>query len=161
MHQIQIRNTDARIVYLAVVYHLGRPGSEIDPETMGNHRAALLPIIETVRTQLEAAIVTLDLEPWQIQRLGQAVLGVSNELRQYEISEGRSMVPNFSETVRDFWPESEQDPNIVSDLVQHTVMLRRQLHASISSAEAEIATAAAAKEAQFIRQKRWWQIWKR
>ena len=161
MPLIQLRNTDARIVYLAVVYHLGRPGSEIDPETMGNHRAALLPIVETVHTQLEAAIVTLELEHWQVQRLGQAVLGVSNELRQYEISEGRSMVPQFSKTVRDFWPESEQDPSIVSDLIQQTVMLRRQLHALISSAEAEMAAAAAAKEAQRMRQKRWWQVWKR
>ena len=160
MHQIQLHNADAKIVYLAVVYHLGRPGSEIDPETMGNHRAALLPIMETVRTQLAAAIVTLNLEHWQVQRLGHAVLGVSNELRQYEISEGRSIVPNFSETLRDFWPESEQDSHIVSDLVQQTVMLRRQLDASISAAEAEMAAATAVNEAQRVKQKRWWQIWK-
>ena len=162
MPLIQLQNTDARITYLAVVYHLGRPGSEIDPETLGGHRASLEPMNEAIRAQLDNAVVTVDIAPWQLQRLGRALLGVSNELRQYGISEGRSVVPGFSEALTEFWPESARDPDVASDLVQHAVMLRRRLDAAIGEAEAEMAAAQAAADLERAeRRGRWWQVWKR
>jgi len=159
---IQLQNADARIAYLGVVYHLGRPGSEIDPETKLEHRASLEPVSAAIRAQLGNAVITVELAAWQVQRLGQALLGAANELRQYGISEGRSVVPGFSETLTEFWPETAEDPSIASDLVQHAVMLRRRLDAVIGEATAELATAAAAAERE--RQERrgkWWQVWKR
>ncbi|MCB9491965.1 MAG: hypothetical protein H6674_07845 [Dehalococcoidia bacterium] len=33
MTTLQFRSEDARIVYLATIFHLGRPGSETDPNT--------------------------------------------------------------------------------------------------------------------------------
>jgi hypothetical protein len=161
MARIQLQNADARVAYLGVVYHLGRPGSEIDPETMGEHRAALEPVAEAIRGQLENSVITLDLQPWQVQRLGHAIQGASNELRQYGMSEGRSVVPGFSEAVREFWPETVEEPSIAADLVQHAVMLRRRLDAAIGEAEAEMAAAAAAEEERRARRGRWWQVWKR
>lgn len=162
MPSIQFQNADARIAFLAVLYHLARPGSEIDPETLGHHRASLAPLNEEIRAQLDNAVISVDLAPWQLQRLGQALLGASNELRQYGISEGRSVVPGFSEALTEFWPESAEDPTVASDLVQHAVMLRRRLDAVIGEAEAEMAAAAAAAQAERqARRGSWWQVWKR
>ncbi len=162
MARIQLQNVDARVTALAVVYHLGRPGSEIDPETMQEHRSSLEPVQAAIRAQLDNAVITLDVAPWQVQRLGQALLGASNELRQYGISEGRSVVPGFSDLVGEFWPETIEDPSTASDLVQHAVMLRRRLDAVIGEAEAEMAAAQAAAEAERqARRGSWWQVWKR
>ena len=162
MSLLQLQNADARIAYLGIVYHLGRPGSEIDPETMREHRASLDTVKAAIREQLDNAVITIEVAPWQVQRLGQALLGASNELRQYGMSEGRSVVPGFSETMAEFWPESVEDPSIASDLVQHAVMLRRRLDVVIGEAEAEMAAAAAAAEAERqARRGRWWQVWKR
>ena len=33
MATFQLANLDARLAYLALQYHLARPGSELDPET--------------------------------------------------------------------------------------------------------------------------------
>lgn len=162
MALIQLQNADARIVSLAVLYHLGRPGLEIDPETLQGHRASLEPVHAAIRGQLENAVITVEMAPWQVQRLGQALLGASNELRQYGISEGRSVVPGFSAMLTEFWPETEADPSVASDLVQHAVMLRRRLDAVIGEADAEMAAAAAAVEAErAARRGSWWQVWKR
>ena len=162
MPRLQLQNTDARIVQLAVAYHLGRPGSEIDPETMQEHRASLEPVSASIRAQIDNAVVTIDVAAWQVRRLGQALLGASNELRQYGISEGRSMIPGFAETVAEFWPATVDDPALASDLVQHVVMLRRRLNIVIGEAEAEMAAAQAVAEAQSkARRGRWWQVWKR
>jgi hypothetical protein len=159
---IQLQNADARITYLGVVYHLGRPGSEIDPETLDAHRASLNPVGQALRAQIENAVVTIDLGPWQVGRMGEALLGVSNELRQYGMSEGRSMVPGFSDTLEEFWPEVADDPTVASDLVQHAVMLHRRLDSVIGEAKAEIAAAQAAAEAERQAQRgSWWQVWKR
>jgi len=160
--RLQLQNADARVAYLGVVYHLGRPGSEIDPETLQEHRASLEPVQAAIRGQLENAVITVELGPWQVQRLGQALLGASNELRQYGLSEGRSVVPGFREAVTEFWPDTVEDPTVASDLVQHAVMLRRRLDAVIGEADAEIAAAQAAAEAErAARRGRWWQVWKR
>jgi hypothetical protein len=159
---IQLQNADARITYLGVVYHLGRPGSEIDRETLDAHRASLNPVGEALRAQIENAVVTIDLGAWQVGRLSEALLGASNELRQYGMSEGRSMVPGFSDTLEEFWPEVADDPTVASDLVQHAVMLHRRLDSVIGEAKAEIAAAQAAVEAERQAQRgSWWQVWKR
>jgi hypothetical protein len=161
MATIQLQNNDARITYLAVVYHLGRPGSEIDPETLGEHRAALQPLLELLRSQLEQAVVTVETNSGQVQRIGQALSGVSNELRQYGLS-GTSMISGFGETVIRFWPEVETDPGSTADLVRFAVMLRRRLDSVITEAGAELATAAvAADAARRARRGRWWQVWRR
>jgi hypothetical protein len=161
MALLQFQATDAKVAYLAVVYHLGRPGSEIDPETMGEHRASLAPLAEAIRGQLDQAVTSVEANSWQVLRLGRALQGASNELRQYGIAEGRSAVGGFSEALVELWPEAAEDPSIASDLVQHAVMLQRRLAAAVAEAEAEIAAEAAAAEAERqARRGRWWQVWR-
>ena len=161
MTTLQFQNNDARIAYLALVYHLGRPGSEIDPEGLGEHPAALRPLLEELRSQLDQAVVTIEANAGQVQRIGQALSGVSNELRQYGLS-GTSMVAGFAEAVEGFWPEVEADEGAAVDLVQFAVMLRRRLDSVIAEAEAELTAEAEAAEAERrARRGRWWQVWRR
>ena len=159
--RLQFQNNDARIAYLAVVYHLGRPGSEIDPDGLGEHPAALRPLLEGLRLQIDQAVVTIEANSGQVQRIGQALSGVSNELRQYGLS-GTSIVAGFAKTVERFWPEVEGDESEAVDLVQFAVMLRRRLNSVIAEAESELRAEAEAEEvAREARRGRWWQVWRR
>lgn len=156
MAVLQLQNNDARIAYLALVYHLGRPGSELDPDGAGEHPSTLRPLLELMRPQLEQAVVTVEANAGQVQRIGQALSGVSNELRQYGLA-GSSMVPNFAETVVRFWPEVESDHGAATDLVQFAVMLRRRLESVLAEAASELAADAERR----ARRGRWWQVWRR
>ncbi len=161
MATIQLQSNDARIAYLALVYHLGRPGSERAPDGGGGHSSALAPLLEVMRPQLEQAVVTLEANAGQVQRIGQALSDVSNELRQYGLA-GSSMVAGFDETVAGFWPEVQEDHGAAADLVQFAVMLRRRLGSVISEAEAELEAEVAEAEAERrARRGRWWQVWRR
>jgi hypothetical protein len=161
MATLQLQSNDARIAYLALVYHLGRPGSELDPDGAGAHPSALRPLLELLRSQLDQAVVTVEANAGQVQRIGQGLSGVSNELRQYALA-GNSMVSGFGETVTGFWPEVAADHGAAADLVQFVVMLRRRLESVIAEAEAElVANAAAAEAERRARRGRWWQVWRR
>ena len=46
--------------------------------------------------QLGAALVHLDLTPYQLHRLDEGLLGVTNELKAYEMARRRSAVPGFT-----------------------------------------------------------------
>ncbi len=161
MTTLQFQNQDARIAALAVVYHLGRPGSEIDPESGGQHQATLRPLLAGLRAQLAQAVVTIEATADQVQRLDRALLGASNELRQYALS-GVSVVPGFADQLGEFWPDLAEDPGGVADLVGHVVILRRRLDAVFVEAGALLVAESAAREAERqARRGRWWQVWRR
>lgn len=63
MPLLSFRNEDARIVALAITYHLGRPGSETDPATFQRHDLGLAPVGRALDPQLAMAEVRLDLSP--------------------------------------------------------------------------------------------------
>lgn len=161
MPLLQLRSDDARVVYLATVYHLGRPGSEIDPETMQRHDLGLRAVHEALREQLERAVAEIDVSPYQMVRLGEALLGTANELKQYGIASGRSVVPGFSETLHSLYPQTADDPGSAMDLVQHPVMLRNRMAQAIEDAQAQVEAAREAQEQQRRERGKWWQPWKR
>ena len=45
MITITLQQDEPKVLYLALLYHLARPGSEIDPETGKTHVAALEPVM--------------------------------------------------------------------------------------------------------------------
>ena len=162
MTMLQLRNEDARVVYLATVYHLGRPGSETDPETLQRHDLGLRSVHQVLHESLEKAVVEVDVSPYQLTRIGEALLGTANELKQFGIASGQSMVPGFAETLHQLYPETRDDPGIAMDLAQHPVMLRNRMSQAIEDAERQVEEA---REEQ-VRQRReqrgaWWQFWKR
>ena len=59
----------------------------------------LLQTIAHIVPQLGAALVRLDLTPYQLHRLDEGLLGVTNELKAYEMARRRSAVPGFADTL--------------------------------------------------------------
>jgi len=161
MTLLQFRSEDARVVYLATIYHLGRPGSEVDPDTLQRHDLGLRPVQEAIIPQLNQAVVEVEASPYQLIRLAEALLGAGNELKQYALSSGRSMVPGFADALHQLYPETVQDPGIAMDLVQHPVMLRNRMSAAVEQAQRDIEQAREEQQAQHRARKRWWQFWKR
>lgn len=147
MTTIQLQPEDARLAALAVVYHLGRPGSELDGATLQPHEAGLGPLQPVIEGQLGLAVTTLDVTAYQLSRLGEALHGTVNELKQYELSEGRSVVPGFAEAFSRLFPEHATEEGGALDLASQGVMLRRRLDAAVREAAAQVEAARAAAAA--------------
>lgn len=160
MTTLQFRNEDARFVYLATLVHLGRPGSELDPATLQRHDLGLQAVHDYVLPRLNQAVVEVEASPYQVVRLGEALLGCGNELKQFALAQGRSMVPGFSDAVHELYPETVEDPSVAMDLVQHPVMLRNRMAQALRDAQAQIDQAVEDHRAQERAKKRWWEIWK-
>jgi len=143
MTLMQLRNEDARIAYLATVYHLGRPGSEVNRDAPQKHDLGLRHVHDEVLPRLNQAVVEFDLSPYQLVRLGEALLGVTNELKQFGIAEGRSAVPRFVDAMHFLYPESAEEPGVALDIVAHAVMLHRRLGPAIAGAQQAVARASA------------------
>lgn len=160
MTLLQFRSEDARVVYLATIYHLGRPGAELHPDTLQKHNLGLQPIHDEILPRLNQAVVEVEASPYQVIRLGEALLGLGNELKQFAVANGRSMVPRFSDTVHELYPETVEEPSIAMDLAQHPVMLRNRLAYALEQAQAEIDEAKNVAELVRKSRRRWWQFWK-
>ena len=159
---LSLQGRDALFVYLATVYHLGRPGSETDALTLERHEFGLGTIRDALEVQLGLAAIEVEISDYQLARLGQALHGVVNELKQYEMAQGRSAVPGFAEAMQRLFPEVGDEPGAALDLVQHAVMLRRRLDAAVRDAESAVQTAREQATQQASRQGRpLWKVWRR
>ena len=150
---------DARLVALAIHYHLGRPGSETDAATLERHSLGLGPVLEALEPQLvgsaESDVVEVDLSAYQLTRLGAALHGTVNELKQFGMADGRSAVPGFAEAFARLFPEAAEGEALDAfDLVPDAVGLRRRLADAVREAEAEVEAAREAAEAEAERQRR-------
>ena len=173
MPTLQLKDEDARIVALAVAYHLGRPGSETDPGTLQPHDRGLTAVQPRLDAQIGRAAVELDVTPYQLHRIDEGLLGVTNELKAYEMATRRSTVPGFTDKLSSLFPElapgrprheeAEDDADTALDLVTRVVALRRRLAGLVGDARTQMAAdaAAAARAAAEQRRasKKWWQFW--
>ncbi|MSP22738.1 MAG: hypothetical protein EXR66_06945 [Dehalococcoidia bacterium] len=162
MLEVQLTQREARLVYLATLYHLGRPGTEIDPMTREPHDLGLRPVHDALLADLEgpSATATLGLSEYQLGRLGEALLGLVNELKQIELS-GRSVVRGLFEALARTFPEeiSADDPGGAIDLAGEATMLRRRLASAIRAAEATLEAARAAQQTAVADTRPWWKVW--
>ena len=154
MPTVQLANLDARLVYLALQYHLARPGSELDPETKQPAAHGLAEVARALEPQLQQAVATAELSAFQAQRLVSAIAGAMNELKTYPLlAEGRqSMVPKFVAALRRLFPEVADDPDEATQLAGHMMALRRRLEAAVAE-EAPAPEQSAAPRWQFWRRK--------
>jgi hypothetical protein len=168
MPDVQLGEREARLVYLATVYHLGRPGSEVDPVSRQPHGEGLGPVSEVLSSNLANSLerapvngaVTLALSEYQLGRLGEALLGLVNELKQVSLS-GRSVVPGFIEALRRVFPEETEDadPSGAMDLTAEATMLHRRLAGAILEAQ-QVIEAARLEQATPARSAHpWWKVW--
>jgi hypothetical protein len=160
---LHVSSLGGRLLALATVYHLGRPGSELDATTLERHQLGLSGVLPSLEAQLDRPAVEVELTDYQLHRLGEALLGVVNELKQFEMSEGRSVVPGFSAALARLFPDATADhAGGALELVAHAMGLRRRLDIAIREASANVeASRAAALEQASRERRRWWQRWRR
>jgi len=133
---LQLRQEDAKLVFLAVAYHLGRPGSELDPITKQTVEHGLAEVAASLQPQLRLAVSTIGLRANQSRRLLSAMLGSITELKAYamlgagsrESEKGhRSTVPGFDSSLRHLFPEIEEDADAPLQIAERMLVLRRRL----------------------------------
>lgn len=134
---ISLRQEDARLVFLAIAHHLGRPGSELDPVSKQPVKHGLAEVARELQPQLRLAVATISLNPDQLSRLYSGMLGSVTELKAYPMlglrgQGGRmSSVPGFDQTVRHLFPEIEEDLEYAMEVAERMVSLRRRLESQL------------------------------
>lgn len=154
MATIQLSNEDARLTYLALQYHLARPGSELDRESGQGSDQGLTKVAAALEPQLEQAVATIELSADQQRRLDSAIGGSINELKSTPLlaAGGRGTMPAFAETLRRLYPEVAEDPDQALPLAGHMLQLRRRFAGQATEdADDQAATANGF----------WWRFWKR
>jgi hypothetical protein len=139
---LQLRQDDAKLVYLAVAYHLGRPGSELDPVTKQPVEHGLAEVARDLQPQLTNAVATISLRDYQVQRLLSGMLGSITELKAYPMLEirvpeegggRRSAVPGFDRSLRHLFPEVDEDSYASVDVAERMLKLKRRLDEQVAS----------------------------
>ncbi|HLF71822.1 MAG TPA: hypothetical protein VI759_06695 [Dehalococcoidia bacterium] len=131
--ELQLRQEDARLVFLAVAHHLGRPGSELDPLTKQPVEHGLAEVSRAMQPQMRNAVTTLRLNQDQVARLQSGMLGSITELKAYALlrprddTGRRSTVPGFDGSLLHLFPEVEADVEISLDIAERMLMLKRRL----------------------------------
>jgi len=87
--ELQLRQEEAKLVFLAAAYHLGRPGSELDPLTKQPVEHGLAELARELQPQLHLAVATVRLDEAQTRRLLSGMLGSITELKAYRRMTGR------------------------------------------------------------------------
>jgi len=161
---LRLPQRQTRLVALAVAYHLARPGSELDHDTMQEYEHGLAEVPHTLDPQLDAQEATLELGPLQVTLLSAALSSVVNELKTYamlDITPGgrpRSAAPVFDDKLRSLFPEVAADPPAASDLAGEAATLRRPL--PLARARELLDEQRTADQKPRARKKPW-QFWKR
>ncbi len=140
--QLQLRQEDANLVFLAVAYHLGRPGSELDPITKQPVEHGLADVARELQPQLRLAVSEISLNPDQLKRLQSGMLGSISELKTYPMlqlrldengSGRRSSVPGFDRTLLHLFPEVDEDVEESLAVAERMLLLKRRLDERIAS----------------------------
>jgi len=140
--QLSLRQEDAKLVYLAVAYHLGRPGSELDPITKQPIEHGLAETARVLQPQLQNATSTITLDDTQLSKLASGMLGAITELKAYPMLElrtreegggRRSTVPGFDNSLRHLFPDIDDDAYNSLDLAEQMLMLKRKLDERVKS----------------------------
>ena len=164
---LRLPQQQARLMALAVSYHLSRPGSEIDPSTLKEYQHGLAEVLPVIDDQLGEESALLELHPLQAVLLSTALSSVIGELKMYSIFDTmsgtsprpRSTAHGFDDRLRTLFPEVAGDPAYASQLAEEMTLLRRQLP-SARAREIMEEERRAAQEAARASRKRW-QFWKR
>ncbi len=164
---VRLPRHQARLVALAVGYHLSRPGAEIDPDTMREYAHGLGEVLPLIDAQIEADAAALDLNATQAVLLSTAFSSVLSELKMYSLfdsmaegsSRPRSTAAGFDERLRWLFPEIAGDPAYAMVLAEDLTMLRRELPFQRAREVLEEQRRAVAEAKR--RRGKWWQVWRR
>ena len=161
--ELRLEPAQARLVSLALAYHLARPGSELDSATKTPVQHSLAEVSNALQPQLSEAVASITLSAHQLERVSSAVLGAINELKVYPLLEPRppeegggrrTSVPGFDRTLRHLFPEVEEDPDAATALIEPLMALKRRLDVALHQAAEEEPRQAPP------RRRAWWQVWR-
>jgi len=163
---IRLPQHQARLVALAVGYHLSRPGSEIDRESMREYEHGLAEVLPVIDAQIEAELATLDLNAVQATLLSTAFSSVLSELKMYSLFDSmsvgskrpRSTAPGFDDRLRWLFPEIAGDPAYAMILAEEMTLLRREL--PFQRAREVLEEQHRDAEEVKRQRRRWWQFWR-
>ncbi len=162
---LRLPRRQARLVALAVAYHLARPGAELDRETMREYEHGLAEVPPALDPQLDGQEATLELHPLQVTLLATALSSVVNELKTYSMLDAtaggspRSVARGFDDKLRSLFPEVAADAGTAADLAGDAALLRRQL--PLARARELLEEQHHAAEQKRRPHKKPWQFWKR
>ena len=146
---LRLTAEDLRLVRLALLYHLGCPGAELDAST-GQRAAHGLAEVNAAIGARDDSAATLALEEEQKRKLLAAMLGCVNELRVYHLNGGSpSMVPGFNETACRLFPAMADDPEAALAVAESMLMLRRRLARSEATEPGQPGTAELARRSRW------------
>jgi hypothetical protein len=132
---LRLTHDEPRLVYLALVYHLGRPGSELDPSTVQPVEHGLRAVKTTLGNDLEAPEAIIELDDRSYERLLSAMYGAVNELRVHHMRAGApSTTPRFTDTALSLFPELRLDPEAALELSEAMMMLHRRIERAVAKA---------------------------
>ncbi len=139
---LHLSGRQLRVIYLAVGYHLARPGSEIDPHTLQEYPHGLRELPPVLEPLLEREEGTLYLTPFQLLRLDTALLSIINELKSYPLLDTvagtsgrpRSLAPGFDDLLKRLFPQVAEEPDYALELAQEALHLHRQLRPHVQRA---------------------------
>lgn len=134
---LKLTHDEPRLVYLALVYHLGRPGSELNAETMLPLEHGLREVKVALGRDIQSPEAIIELDDWRFQRLASAIKGCVNELRVYHMREGAiSGVARWTETAETLFPVLKEDPEAALDIAEAMMMLQRRIERAVAKAPA-------------------------
>lgn len=135
---LKLTHDEPKLVYLALVYHLGRPGSELDPATRTPMAHGLREVKVRLGNELEAPSSVIQLDEWQYARLHSAIKGCVTEFRVYHMREGASStVDRWTDTAENLFPQLRSDPDAALDLAESMMMLQRRIERAVKAAGSE------------------------
>lgn len=146
---LKLTHDEPRLVYLALVYHLGRPGSELDPVTKMPVERGLRDVKVKLGAEIESDSAIIELDDEQYRKLMSAIYGCVNELRVYHMRNGaESTVARFTETARSLFPDIAAEPEAALDISEAMMMLHRRMERAVQRAEAGSASPPGAESAK-------------
>jgi hypothetical protein len=135
---LELSHDEPKLVYLALVYHLGRPGSELDPSTRAPLEHGLREVMTALGDEIAVGKAVIELDDWQYARLLSAIKGSVTELRVYHMREGASStVERWTETAERLFPQMKRDRDVALDLAQAMMMLERRIARAVKAATNE------------------------
>ena len=141
---LKLTHDEPRLVYLALVYHLGRPGSELDPVTKMPVEHGLREVKVALGSEIESDSAIIEVDDDQFRKLLSAIYGCVNELRVYHMRNGaESTIARFTETARSLFPDIKEDPAAALDISEAMMMLHRRMERAVARAGVMVAPAEA------------------
>jgi hypothetical protein len=132
---LKLTHDEPRLVYLALVYHLGRPGSELDPATKMPAERGLREMKVALGADLARASAVIELDQTQYRKLLSAIYGCVTELRVHHMRGGApSTVDRFTDTAVTLFPRIQADPEEALSVSEAMVMLHRRMERAVRSA---------------------------